>query len=279
LLNEHGVVKSESPYPFTRRAGSGPVTICLHAGASSSAQWRALSDRLSPRRTVIAVDSWNAGRSPVWTQDRLPDFDDEADLIEPVLLESDGPVDMVGHSHGGSIALKLAYRHPARVRSVTAYEPTVFWLVKADGRPHDVQGIVDAASDAAMLVEQGQREAAARRFVDFWSGPGSWERIPAERRSGPLHAIQFVSHWAHASLNTAMPLSAFATLDMPVLLMSGSASPLSGRAPVALLAHTIPGARLEVLEGVGHMAPVTHPERVGAVIERFLEQTGGLDRA
>ena len=195
-------------------------------------------------------------------------------MVEPVLLESNGPVDLVGHSHGASIALKLAIRHPARIRSVIAYEPTMFWLVRSQGRSQDVQGIVDAASDAAELVSRGEREAAARRFIDFWNGPGTWDRIPADRRSGPLQSIGFVSHWAHASLCDATPLSAFSTMTMPVLLMSGACSPLSGQAPAALLSTTIPDARLEIFEGLGHMAPLTHPEIINARIERFLDEVG-----
>jgi pimeloyl-ACP methyl ester carboxylesterase len=268
-------VNADHPRPFVRSAGSGPVVLCFHANASSSSQWRALSDRLASKRTVVAVDSWNAGRSPAWTDDRLPDFDDEVDLIEPVLLEATAPVDLVGHSFGGAIALKAALRHPARVRSVAVYEPTVFWLVAAAGRPQDVQGIVDAGTDAAALVAQGSDEAAARRFIDFWTGPGAWDDTPPDRRTAPLRAIRFVSHWAHAAHGDRATLSAFSTLSMPVLVMSGSASPLSGRAPAALLSRTMSGARTEIFEGLGHMAPATHPDLVNAWIEQFLDEAGG----
>lgn len=59
---------------------------------------------------------------------------------------------------------------------------------------------------------------------------------------------------------------------MPVLLMVGRDSPASSRAVAGLLAQTLP--RLELLEfdGLGHMGPVTHPERVNAAIEDFLRR-------
>jgi pimeloyl-ACP methyl ester carboxylesterase len=263
-------MRSERPRPSVRRAGSGPTVLCLHSNASSSAQWRALSERLAPHRTVIAADSWNAGRSPTWAASRPPTFDDEVDLIEPLLLEADGPVDLVGHSFGGAIALRAALRHPTRVRSIAAYEPTAFWLVAASERPGDVQGIADVAVDASAAVERGDLDAAAQRFVDFWNGPGAWARTPPERRDAPLRAIRFVGDWGHATLGDSTPLDAFAALRVPVLLLSGEASPLSGQAPAALLARTLPDARLEILAGLGHMGPVTHPDPVNARLERFL---------
>jgi len=42
-----------------------------------------------------------------------------------------------------------------------------------------------------------------------------------------------------------------------------------------LLTDVLPRVRVEEIEGVGHMAPVTHPEKVNPVIEGFLQ---GLDR-
>ena len=40
--------------PFVREAGQGPAVVCLHSNASSSSQWRALMERLSPVHRVVA---------------------------------------------------------------------------------------------------------------------------------------------------------------------------------------------------------------------------------
>ena len=45
------------PEPFVREAGTGRGVVCLHANASTSAQWRGLMERLAPRFHVLAVDS------------------------------------------------------------------------------------------------------------------------------------------------------------------------------------------------------------------------------
>lgn len=41
---------------------------------------------------------------------------------------------------------------------------------------------------------------------------------------------------------------------------------------VALLAPVLPRVQLMTLDGMGHMGPITHPERVNAAIEQYLAQ-------
>ena len=64
--------------------------------------------------------------------------------------------------------------------------------------------------------------------------------------------------------------AALSALRMPVLLMTGSESPASSLGVARILAAQL--ARVETIEfqGLGHMGPVTHPERVNEAVERFL---------
>ena len=67
------------------------------------------------------------------------------------------------------------------------------------------------------------------------------------------------------------PLSAFSTLQIPVLLMTGGDSPPPSRGVARLLGSALPQVELVELKGVGHMGPITHPEIVNDVIARFLK--------
>src|SRR5262249_36531219 len=49
-----------------REAGAGNAVVCLHASASSSAQWRPLMDRLAGRFHTLAADLYGSGPSPAW---------------------------------------------------------------------------------------------------------------------------------------------------------------------------------------------------------------------
>ena len=55
------------------------------------------------------------------------------------------------------------------------------------------------------------------------------------------------------------------------LLLGGAASPASAADLLPLLAASLPNARLQVLPGLGHMAPVTHPDTVNPLIAHFLQ--------
>lgn len=259
--------------PFFREVGTGRGVVCLHANASSSSQWRALMDALAPTFRVLAPDSYGAGKSPAWPTDRPVGLRDEAELLEPVFARAGEPVTLVGHSYGAAVGLVAALARPRRVRALAVYEPTLFSLLDAESPPpNEADGIRAAAARAAAALDAGDPLGAAESFIDYWMGTGAWARTPEARR-GPIAAsVVNVRGWAGALFGESTPLEAFATLDVPVLLMVGKDSPASSRGVARLLTRTLP--RVEVIEfdGLGHMAPITHPDVVNAAIARFLER-------
>ena len=62
------------------------------------------------------------------------------------------------------------------------------------------------------------------------------------------------------------PLAAYAGLRMPVLVMRGEHAPRPTRTIAELLPTLLPAARLAVLDGAGHMGPLTHAAAVNALI-------------
>jgi len=259
--------------PFVREAGSGPGVVCLHANASSSAQWRGLMELLAPRFHVHAVDSYDSGKSPSWPSDTVITLRDEVDLIEPVLAAAGSPVTLVGHSYGAAVALIAALADPGRVRSLVVYEPTLFGLVDAETPPpNDADGIRDTVSDAGVALDSGDRDAAAERFIDYWMGAGAWERTPEQRKEPIAASVANVRRWGHALFTEPTRLDAFRSLDVPVLFMTGTRSTASAHGVARLLVAALQRAEVVQLDDLGHMGPVTHPDQVNDVIERFLDR-------
>lgn len=267
---EHSAVR---PAAHFREAGTGPPMICLHSSASSSGQWRTLTDRLSDRFRVIAADLYGYGKSPAWPEDREMYLDDQIALLEPVFDAAGEPFHLVGHSSGGAIALKAALKYPGRVRSLTVFEPVLFSLLVADDpKSPATREILAVRDDTIRLVGLGNLDASAERFIDYWLGHGTWAATPEARRPALAAAMQSVKPEWHAACCEPAPLAAFAALDVPTLLLTGAKSTLSARAVARLLTGVLPRVSVEEIAGVGHMAPVTHPEKVNPVIERFLER-------
>jgi len=259
--------------PHVREAGSGPSVVCAHANASTSSQWRGLMDLLAPRYHVLAPDLYGSGQSPEWPSERGITLRDEAALIEPVLARASSPLVLVGHSYGAAVALIAALSNPGRVRAMALYEPTLFALVDAEAAPpNQADGIRNVAVAACRALDEGDPDTAARWFIDYWMGAGSWEQTPAQRKPAIAGSIKNIRHWAHALLTEPTPIAAFRELHVPVLYMAGKHSPASSLAVARLLAPALPQAELVVFEALGHMGPITHPALVNEAIAAFLER-------
>ena len=253
-------------------AGAGPGVVCLHSNAGSSGQWRSLMDSLSATFHVYAPDQYGSGKSPEWSSDQVIRLADEVELLEPVLARAGSPLALVGHSYGGALALIAALANPGRVRALALFEPTLFSLLDAETPgPNEADGIRYAVADASLALDRGDRDAAAERFIDYWMGAGSWKQMPEQRKLPIAASIVNVRRWAHALFTEPTPLAAFASLDIPVLYMLGNRSTASAHGVARLLTHSLPQVRVETIDGAGHMAPLTHPDKVNPLIARFLE--------
>lgn len=262
--------------PWVRDVGAGPSVICLHSNAATSSQWRALIERLAPRHRVLAPDGLGAGRAPAWPGDRVVTLADEVDALAPVFAVADGPCVVVGHSYGAAVALKAALLHPDRIAALALYEPTLFALLDQELPDHeDARGIRAAVADAASAIVRHDHAAAGERFIDYWMGPGSWQRMPQARRDAIGAAMVHVAGWGAALFGEPTPLQAFRELDIPVLYMLGAQSPASSRGVARLLTQALPQVSVIEFPELGHMGPVTHAALVNDVIAPFVEVQGG----
>jgi pimeloyl-ACP methyl ester carboxylesterase len=257
-----------------REAGSGPTVICIHSSASSSAQWRALMERISARYHVVAVDLYGYGQSPSWPDDCELSLDDEIALLEPI-FQLAGEFHLVGHSYGGAIAMKAVLADQARVLSLTLYEPAYWGILEAnapdDTATQEVQALRD---ETTRLIESGELESAACRFVDYWVGPDTWSSMPDSTRSAITSTIPKVRLEWKASFDARISLSACKKIDVPTLFLTGSRSPPPARVLSNLLRSALRCRNEVEFPDLGHMGPVTHPHRVNESIASFLKGYG-----
>lgn len=265
----------QSPTAYYRESGAGPSVVCIHSNASSSSQWRPLMDRLSDRYRVIAVDTYAAGKSPEWPQGCEGTLTDETAFLEGVFRAAGDSFHLAGHSYGAAVALKAALENPSRVTSLILYEPSLFSLLLAENARHPgARDIREVTDDSIAAIHRGDHDAAARRFIDYWMGAGTWAAMPESRRIGIAKSMRGMAQWTHALFHEPTPLAAFAALDVPVLYLTGSTSPRCARDVAGLLTKSLPRVTVAELHGLGHMGPVTHPDIVNEAIEQHLERMG-----
>lgn len=179
-----------------------------------------------------------------------------------------GSFHVLGHSFGGAVALTAALARPDRVKSLTLYEPTVFSLMRHESaRERNLfETILRVQADMRSFIDVGSNERAMSRFVDFWSGAGTWDRKPASQRDRVCPLAAKVVEDFRMLFQAGWRAQEFDRLRMPVLILRGDQSPPAATSAAELLAELIPAARLFTIPNLGHMAPVTHPELIASAV-------------
>jgi pimeloyl-ACP methyl ester carboxylesterase len=257
---------------FVHDEGEGaPILFLLHSTLSSSAQWRKAAQILSVDHRVIAPDFHGEGKTEAPADfDFSRSFACDTELVSELLGAVSEPVHLVGHSYGGVVALKAAHSFASRIASLTLIEPVAFYLLRAANQITMLEEVLGLKERCKAALREGDDQKAAELFVSYWSGPHSWQAMPQEARSLlSTRARKAVLGWEAMFSDPNWP-QADSDLRQPTLILSGDSGPYPARWIARRLAHTIPGARFELIPGAGHMAPISHPDEVNAALVRFI---------
>ena len=242
-----------------RRNGSGPTVLLLHGGVSDGREWLPLMTDVAADADVVALDLPGCGGS----DDPPPGctLADLADDVAGVVAALDlGPVHLGGLSFGGGLALQVAIRHPRTVRSLLLFSAYAGW---AGSLPPE---------------EVAARRAWARTFL-----AGSRPTDPAELVPGllgtslPPELADLLAQMAAAARPgpTMSLLEAFADADLsadlgdvrcPTLVVHGELDERAPRPVADALHRGIPGSRLVVVPGVGHMVDLEARAETAALV-------------
>ena len=249
------------------------AVVLVHCSGSSGAQWRALAAQLGDRYRVMAPDLIGYGEAAPWSGRGGFSLAHEAAAMRSLLGRVEEPVHLVGHSYGGAVALHIARTRPELLRSLTLVEPSAFHLLR-NGDATDaaaLREIMAVAADARAALAVGDYSGGFGRFVDYWSGPGSWADMPPEKRAAFAPQLAKVVLDFHALLAEPAELEDVCDIALPTLLVQGGCTRLPSRCICARLRTALPEAVFRVVQGAGHMLPITHRDQVNALIAAHLE--------
>jgi len=255
---------------FTRHFGHGPrKALAIHCTLAHSGAWRGIGDALGDDLTLLAYDLPSHGKSGDWDgQGNVHDV--ATDMARALLTE---PMDIIGHSFGATVGLRLAIESPELVRSLTMFEPVYFAAAMVD----DPVGVSsDMGNNAAFnaAYASGDMMEAARVFNVGWGDGSGWEKTPEKLRQYMADRIHFVPasqpFLRDDSAGLLVP-GRFARAAMPVLLMDGATSGDIADVISTSLERRLPNVTRRAIAGAGHMAPLTHPTEVANEVRAFLE--------
>lgn len=257
------------PYVHSLGQGSRRV-LALHCSLAFGGAWGGMAKALGDWLTFVAPDLPSHGRSADW--DGESDF--PLTVFDTTLAQMDAaPMDVIGHSFGAMTALRLAARHPEKVRSLTLFEPVFFAIAKVDA-PETLVDHDRAAKPFKDAVETGDMPGAARAFNGMWSTErGVWDKMPERSRVAMARAIHVVPSTyglLYDDTDGILAPGVLARLTMQVQLVRGALTHVAITSTLEGLHTRIPGSVLEVVPDAGHMGPITHPEAVAGVFEKTL---------
>ncbi len=232
------------------RSGSGPPLLAIMGMSGTALSWgEPFLDRLRQDHEVIVYDHRGVGAStPLTGGLTIAEMaEDAAGLLQALEI---GSADVLGISMGGMIAQELALNHPERVKSL------ILGCTYCGGEGSSLAG-PDVAQKLGEAMMSGDRERALRVgwevnvSASYAADEAAWARFHeiALRRAVavPVIMAQAQACMAHDTKDRLGGLAA------PTLVIHGTEDRMIPVANGRLIAETVPGARLEVLEGVGHL--------------------------
>ncbi len=260
---------------FTDAASGAPPVLMVHSSGMSSRQWLRLTLELEGRGArPVAPDLLGYGESDAWPNpDDFP-IDADVDAVLGVQSAIDAPCLLVGHSFGGFLALLAASARPDLTLGVVVHEP-VSWGMMREAEPATVdEAFRDIDHDGLFFdTVRGGGEAWFERFVDFWSGKGTWAALPARQKSALSSSGRQTFLEVRALCLDETPAATYAKVRAPTVVTCGRTSPELERRVCGLVAGAIEGATLAPVEG-GHMSPLTHADGFERVVFDMLERVG-----
>ena len=232
----------------------------------SGSMWEPIARALDGQVDLRAFDMPGHGRSDPWQQaPGGPDFHTAVTRIAASFI--DRPTDLIGHSFGATVALRIAVAAPEAVRSLTLIEPVLFAAA-----PDATQAARDA--EMAQLLASGRRDEAANRFMSLW-GQGPVNRLSPAARAQIAAQMDLVQDSIPTLVQDAASLlraGGLEGIDAPVMLIVGADTAPQMQAIADALAARLADVGRAVVPGAGHMLPATHPTECAGLIAVNLDR-------
>lgn len=251
--------------------GSGDPVILVHGAGVDYRYWVGQMEPFSAKHRTIAVSLRRYYPEPWRGEGEFSLNQQVADLAAFIKQLNAGPVHLVGHSRGGTVALYTTSKIPGMVRTLTfaeggtgmpAFSPTDPVLAER-------RGIANRAMTEKL--EEGETDAGLEIFVEYVNGPGAWKKTP-DATKNYLRANAWTLAAAESDNATWTPFSCedARRLNVPVLLLQGESSPGNFKATLDKVQACLPRNTRDVIKNSSHSMPRMNPDGFNSAVMSFI---------
>lgn len=259
-----------------RKLGSGPPLLLIHGMVSSSAAWHMNLQALAAESTVYAVDLMGLGFS-----DRVPGQAASISAVAQRMFTFMDAVgldcaDVIAHSQGGAIALKMAGMHPERIAALVLVSPA-----NPDSHGSDFLISFYRSRIGSMVARLSPRFPRWMRTFALKRMFGNTDRMPPNslechtvglRTPGTVeHVLRTLETW-HDDME-ALRADIRSIAERRVLLIWGDRDLAVSVESAELLHSALHKSELSIYEGVGHIPYEESPERFNAEVSGWLRRS------
>ena len=235
--------------------GMGTPVVFLHSGVGSAGEWKQVFSLWPEGYRLVAIEAYRDGTGPGVAGRRS--LDDYADQVYAVAEHVGVSVCLVGFSWGGATALRVAAAAPELVDLLAVIEPEAYALLRTQDADAYAQ-ICGLRDSWRAHVRAGRWYEGFEEFVDFYNGPGAFARWPPARREAFLAVQRARGDLWDVLFDGLLTLDALARVTAPVHVVEGSQTSAVDQAICDVVRRHVPHAQHTLIEGAGHMMPLTH---------------------
>ncbi len=243
---------------------NAPALVLANSLGTDARIWKAVAERLAGRYRILSYDKRGHGLSDVAAGEYSLDdhLEDVLGLMDHVGMARAG---FAGISIGGLIGQGLALRAPERFVGMALC--------------NTAPKVGDAALWAQRMeaVRAGGTAAIADAIMERWFSP-RFQREAPEALAGWRNMFLRCDRDGYAATCATLrdtDLSArIGSIALPVLVVAGTQDRATPPELVRTCANAIPDARFALIEGIGHIPSIEHPEALASLLDDFFTEVG-----